>query len=140
MAWRLRAPGSCTLVGYHIIFKAMLPRNKKILQLLKCHILISEKCSAGNTDVSCCSTFHKCDENQGDCDYDSHCKRGLKCGDNNCPLEFPSNYDCCFNPKGKYVFYLHYLITIKQIPNQHKIGCFYFHRNWYLCRFNEMLC
>jgi len=54
-----------------------------------------ERCSAGNTDVSCCSASHKCDENQGDCDNDSHCKRGLKCGHDNCPLEFPIEYDCC---------------------------------------------
>ena len=59
-----------------------------------------EKCSAGNTDKNCCSASHKCGENQGDCDNDSHCKSGLKCGKDNCPAGFPSAfYDCCYNPK-----------------------------------------
>ena len=61
----------------------------------------SEKCSAGNTDKNCCSSSNKCDENQGDCDNDSDCKSGLKCGTDNCPAGFPDKtYDCCYNPNG----------------------------------------
>ena len=72
--------------------------------------MISGKCSAENTNWSCCSTSHKCDENQGDCDNDSHCKSGLKCGTDNCPLGFPNKaYDCCYKPKPcKYNFILIY--------------------------------
>ena len=59
-----------------------------------------EKCSAGNTDKNCCSASHKCGENQGDCDNDSDCKHGLKCGTDNCPSGFPNkSFDCCYNPK-----------------------------------------
>ena len=42
--------------------------------------------------------MEKCGENEGDCDKDSHCKSGLKCGNNNCPSGFPSSFDCCYNP------------------------------------------
>ena len=58
-----------------------------------------EKCSAGDTNKNCCSSSNKCDENQGDCDKDSDCKSGLKCGTDNCPTGFPDkSYDCCYNP------------------------------------------
>ena len=64
------------------------------------HFTFSEKCFAGNTNWNCCSSYHKCDLNQGDCDDDSDCKSGLKCGKDNCSAEFPSAfYDCCYNPK-----------------------------------------
>ena len=56
-------------------------------------------CTASSTpkDPSCCNkNTEKCGENEGDCDFDSHCKAGLKCGTNNCPSGFPSDYDCCY--------------------------------------------
>ena len=61
-------------------------------------------CSAENTNGNCCGLSHKCDENQGDCDSDSDCKDGLKCGDDNCP-GFPNSlYDCCTCfETGKYI-------------------------------------
>ena len=59
-----------------------------------------EECTASAPkDKSCCNKkAEKCGENEGDCDKDSHCKAGLKCGNDNCPSGFPSNYDCCYNP------------------------------------------
>merc|ERR1719433_1837532 len=59
-----------------------------------------EECTASAPkDKSCCNKkAEKCGENEGDCDKDSHCKSGLKCGNDNCPSGFPSNYDCCYNP------------------------------------------
>ena len=49
-------------------------------------------------DWSCCNKkSEKCGEKEGDCDKDSHCKSGLKCGTDNCPSGFPSIYDCCYN-------------------------------------------
>ena len=45
-----------------------------------------------------------CGENEGDCDFDSECQEGLKCGehlgDNNCneTLGFNSTVDCCYKP------------------------------------------
>ena len=65
-------------------------------------MIYETECSAENTNGNCCGLSHKCDENQGDCDNDSHCKRGLKCGHDNCPLEFPIEYDCCY--RGKYIY------------------------------------
>ena len=49
---------------------------------------------------SCNKKPGKCGENEGDCDYDSHCKAGLKCGSDNCPSGFPSYYDCCYKLSG----------------------------------------
>ena len=51
---------------------------------------------------SCNKKPGKCGENEGDCDYDSHCKAGLKCGSDNCPSGFPSYYDCCYKVSGIY--------------------------------------
>jgi len=49
-------------------------------------------------DWSCCTTASPCSEGQGDCDIDSECAAGLKCGDNNCKdfrNEAKNNADCC---------------------------------------------
>ena len=61
----------------------------------------AEECSANAPlDTSCCNNkSEKCGENEGDCDNDSHCKPGLKCGKDNCPSGFPSDYDCCYIPE-----------------------------------------
>eukprot|EP00755_Sulcionema_specki_P032412 Sspe_Gene.98676::Locus_72074_Transcript_1_1_Confidence_1.000_Length_1160::g.98676::m.98676 len=47
----------------------------------------------------------KCREGQGDCDTDSDCKKGLKCGKNNCREMHPGwddvfdkTDDCCYEP------------------------------------------
>ena len=47
---------------------------------------------------SCCTDEKLCGEGEGDCDKDSHCKDGLRCGNNNCPQEegtFQTTDDCC---------------------------------------------
>ena len=58
-------------------------------------------CTGGD---SCCSTSNKCGEDEGDCDKDSHCKDGLKCGKNNCSkksgLQWDATDDCCYKPPG----------------------------------------
>ena len=37
-----------------------------------------------NGDLGFCSC-QSCSENEGDCDFHSHCQGDLKCGSNNCP-------------------------------------------------------
>ena len=62
------------------------------------------------TDMSCCTGGRPCGVGQGDCDYDSDCQYGLKCGTDNCYYDFPTSYgfnweimaDCCY---GKYITY-----------------------------------
>ena len=64
---------------------------------------IAEECSenAPKNEICCNNKPEKCGENEGDCDDDSHCKPGLKCGKDNCPSGFPSDYDCCYTePSG----------------------------------------
>jgi len=54
-----------------------------------------------SNDWTYCSSTNKCDEGQGDCDADSHCAAGLKCGQNNCKEFHPNalgDTDCCFKP------------------------------------------
>ena len=48
-------------------------------------------------DNDCCDTKPGgCGENEGDCDNDSHCQRGLICVMNNCNFgSFDSDTDCC---------------------------------------------
>jgi len=64
------------------------------------------RCSGGN---SCCTSKNKCEKGEGDCDRDTDCKGGLKCGVNNCRLGQLTNIrdsasswdltdDCCFDP------------------------------------------
>merc|ERR1711899_689026 len=52
--------------------------------------------------LSCCTNSEPCDVGGGDCDSDSHCMAGLKCGNNNCKRDFSSSgsnwarsADCC---------------------------------------------
>jgi hypothetical protein len=56
-------------------------------------------CKGGD---SCCTTRNRCGEDEGDCDNDSDCKAGLKCGQDNCSqksgfLWNPAD-DCCYRP------------------------------------------
>ena len=66
------------------------------------YLSLEEDCTASATnDWNCCDNkAEKCGENEGDCDFDSHCKAGLKCGTDNCPSGFPLNYDCCYKESG----------------------------------------
>ena len=43
--------------------------------------------------------FSPCEENEGDCDNDSHCNGDLKCGKDNCPANFHASADCCYKPE-----------------------------------------
>ena len=46
-------------------------------------------------DSSCCNSEYLCGENEGDCDTDSQCKDGLRCGIDNCGDGWPdSTWDC----------------------------------------------
>ena len=78
-------------IGYHNF--ATLNLKSKVL------IPIFIACTGGD---SCCTSTNKCDVDEGDCDWDSDCKAGLKCGSNNCKvktgLDWDSKDDCCFNP------------------------------------------
>ena len=49
----------------------------------------------GDEEFCNCNT---CSANEGDCDYDHHCKSNLFCGSNNCPISlgFDSEVDCCY--------------------------------------------
>lgn len=51
---------------------------------------------------SCCTTENPCEEDRGDCDVDSDCKIGLRCGENNCKrktgLQWDVTDDCCYSP------------------------------------------
>ena len=65
----------------------------------KVPILVIIACTGGD---SCCKSTNQCDVDEGDCDSDSDCKAGLKCGSNNCKvktgLDWDSGDDCCFKP------------------------------------------
>ena len=39
-----------------------------------------------------------CGAGEGDCDSDSHCRGQLKCGTNNCPPQWSTGSDCCYDP------------------------------------------
>ena len=44
-----------------------------------------------------CTPKYKCGIEEGDCDTNFDCKKGLKCGKDNCPetSKFESTDDCC---------------------------------------------
>ena len=64
----------------------------------------------GSCRISCvgndsCCVGKKCKAGEGDCDYDSECEDGLKCGKDNClnsifdfGSPFQSTDDCCYIP------------------------------------------
>ena len=66
---------------------------------LKLGISLFLGCRGGD---SCCTSQNRCDIDQGDCDSDSDCKLGLKCGKDNCPTksghQWESTDDCCYKP------------------------------------------
>ena len=53
------------------------------------------------TDSHCCTEDNKCDEYEGNCEENSHCKEGLVCGTKNCKdnwrgkMDFDANDNCC---------------------------------------------
>ena len=67
----------------------------------------SKKCDGvPSTDAGCCSSKYPCDLGGGDCDKDSDCKGNLRCGYNNCLIDFSSSEsnwngdaDCCISMK-----------------------------------------
>ena len=69
-----------------------------------------------NTDYRCCSKDNRCGIGMGDCDDDTHCFPGLKCGTDNCWSDFriqngfnwDFQADCCY---GMFIIIFH-----KHIP------------------------
>ena len=77
-----------------------LPTSYKLFQP---QILLSLRCKKrdGTVDYNCCSYQNPCGKGEGDCDFDSDCYRGLKCGHDNCWSSFgvgswESKADCCY--------------------------------------------
>ena len=71
-------------------------------RLIALHILFFVVCNGGN---SCCSKEgYLCEEHEGNCNSDSDCAHGLKCGSDNCKrkrgFQWDMDDDCCFDPKG----------------------------------------
>ena len=67
------------------------------------NLILSDCKAASPYDLNCCDNkVGKCGENEGDCDDDSHCKNGLICAWNSCPIGNGSNFnylfDCCKKP------------------------------------------
>ena len=55
--------------------------------------IVRRRPSLGHTDY--CNEI-VCGENEGDCDEDNQCEKGLNCGTNNCEgVEFDEGDDCC---------------------------------------------
>ena len=68
-------------------------------------IPIFSACLGLSTDYDCCTKSNPCNKGEGDCDKDSECASGLKCGTDNC-RDFNSNaaadFDCCIEPEPGY--------------------------------------
>ena len=57
----------------------------KLPFLFNMHCILVKDCSRlDNIDWSCCTSNNQCAVGQGDCDTDSDCLQGLKCGFDNC--------------------------------------------------------
>ena len=66
-------------------------------------LILCKNCTLGH--FGGCSSINPCIEDEGDCDHDSECKEGLKCGTDNCPVELQHEpfIDCCYKPcEGNY--------------------------------------
>ena len=71
------------------------------------HHLFFNSIAVCNGQENCCHKDNKCGENEGDCNSDSDCKEGLKCGSNNCAQTkrivnqtsfWDADDDCCYQP------------------------------------------
>ena len=51
-------------------------------------------CTGNQAYYGCCTSSHKCNENEGHCKNDEECQDGLRCGFKNCPN---SSLNCCYN-------------------------------------------
>ena len=63
------------------------------------------------TNWGCCTSQKKCAVGGGDCDSDTQCSSGLKCGTNNCQKDFStsgSNWDSTADCCEGMLFYLDY--------------------------------
>ena len=97
------------LFGEYVVMKYKVRISKSNFFILqRIYPLFAAACIGGD---SCCNENNKCDVGEGDCDYDSDCLEGLKCGSGNCPgsrswlwgsEEWDSSDDCCYKP-GKYI-------------------------------------
>ena len=65
-------------------------------------VICFKDCNGGD---DCCNENNKCGVQEGDCDNDSDCLDGLKCGSDNCEIKTGLNWDdaddCCYAPEGK---------------------------------------
>ena len=52
-------------------------------------------CNGTDYNSGCCSKNHQCEINEGGCNSNDDCTGLLVCGKDNCPLNFPSDADCC---------------------------------------------
>ena len=57
-------------------------------------IILAARCTAKKAN-GCCTSKTPCVAGEGDCDSDSQCAKGLKCGKDNCGKGFPKWADCC---------------------------------------------
>merc|ERR1711990_461612 len=71
-------------------------KEDRIWKVRKCTPTVA--CQGRNTDWNCCTRENPCNKGEGDCDNDSECKPGLKCGYNNCIYSWSGSHhlaDCC---------------------------------------------
>ena len=62
------------------------------------HSFVTGQTTGCNGGDSCCTSTNQCNIGEGDCDKDSHCLPGLKCGKDNCIGDgFDKTDDCCFD-------------------------------------------
>ena len=57
-------------------------------------------CSGSNRDFHCCLAYRQCGHGKGDCDFDSDCEAGHKCGYDNCRTfnrYAHHKADCCYS-------------------------------------------
>ena len=90
-----------------------------------------------NGQPNCCSESNKCGQMEGDCNSDSECLDGLKCGNNNCN-ENSGNWvnadDCCYKPKSNFIvkiLYVYYIRVLRKITKFTK-KYFLFHESKFL--------
>ena len=84
----------------------------------KAKIMIQDR--PGNEAVNACSVEHPCHVNQGHCFFDGQCIEDLRCGIENCPTGYGTDFNCCYDYCSQWLNMTLKTLTSPNYPNYYE--------------------